>query len=92
MKKVSIDCCGMQCPGPIMEVYNAVKKLDDGEQLEVTASDPGFAKDVASWCRRTGNTLISSRRGKRSSFLTATWIKCWRRLSLPTERWRWGDR
>ncbi len=62
MKKVSIDCCGMQCPGPIMEVYNAVKKLDDGEQLEVTASDPGFAKDVASWCRRTGNTLISSRR------------------------------
>ncbi|MDD5953469.1 MAG: FAD-dependent oxidoreductase [Oscillospiraceae bacterium] len=62
MKKISIDCCGMQCPGPIMEVYKAVKDMENGEQLEVIASDPGFSKDVVSWCRRTGNTLISNRK------------------------------
>ena len=60
VKKVRLDCCGMQCPGPIMEVFQSVKSMNDGEILEVTASDPGFAKDVASWCRRTGNTLLSN--------------------------------
>ena len=60
VKKVRLDCCGMQCPGPIMEVFKSVKSMNDGEILEVTASDPGFAKDVVSWCRRTGNTLISN--------------------------------
>ena len=59
-KKITLDCCGMQCPGPIMEVFNAINGMDDGEMLEVTASDPGFAKDVGSWCRRTGNTLVSN--------------------------------
>lgn len=62
MKRISIDCSGLQCPGPIMEVFNNIKQMQDGEQLEVTASDPGFVKDAASWCRRTGNTLISTHR------------------------------
>lgn len=61
-KQVSLDCCGMQCPGPITEVYKTVQNLEDGDQLEVTASDPGFFKDVVSWCRRTGNTLVSNRK------------------------------
>lgn len=58
-RRVSLDCCGMQCPGPIMEVFNSMKELEDGDVLEVTASDPGFTKDIAAWCRKTGNMLIS---------------------------------
>ena len=58
--KIRLDCCGMQCPGPIMEVFRSVKEMKDGELLEVSASDPGFAKDIASWCKRTGNTLVSN--------------------------------
>lgn len=57
-KKVRLDCCGMQCPGPIMEVFKSVKTMRDGDLLEVTASDPGFARDIVSWCERTGNTLV----------------------------------
>ena len=56
--KIRLDCCGMQCPGPIMEVFKSVKSMADGEELEVTASDPGFARDIVSWCERTGNTLL----------------------------------
>lgn len=37
-----------------------MENMKAGELLEVTASDPGFAKDIASWCRKTGNTLVSS--------------------------------
>lgn len=58
--RVRLDCCGMQCPGPIMEVFKSLKQMQEGELLEVCASDPGFARDIVSWCRRTGNTLISN--------------------------------
>jgi Uncharacterized conserved protein len=34
--------------------------MQDGEMLEVTASDPGFQADIVSWCRRTGNTVVSN--------------------------------
>ncbi len=60
VKKIKIDCCGMQCPGPIMEVFKNIKSMKNGELLEVTASDPGFSKDIVSWCKRTGNTLVSN--------------------------------
>ncbi|WP_326911006.1 FAD-dependent oxidoreductase [Sedimentibacter sp. MB31-C6] len=53
-----VDCSGLQCPGPIMKVYETIKKINDGDIIQVSATDPGFAKDVESWCRRTGNTLI----------------------------------
>ena len=60
MEKLTLNCCGMQCPGPIMEVYKSINAMKEGDALEVSASDPGFSKDVASWCRRTGNTLLSN--------------------------------
>lgn len=57
-----LDCCGLQCPGPIMKVHEALSAMTDGETLRVCATDMGFASDIASWCRRTGNTLIRSER------------------------------
>ncbi|MBR5071339.1 MAG: DsrE/DsrF/DrsH-like family protein, partial [Oscillospiraceae bacterium] len=30
------------------------------QMLEVSASDPGFARDIEAWCRSTGNTLVSN--------------------------------
>lgn len=59
---LQIDCCGMQCPGPIMRVHQAMEKLHDGARLRVEASDPGFAKDITAWCAHTGNTLVSNTR------------------------------
>ncbi len=60
IRKVTLNCDGLQCPGPIMEVFRSVKDMKDGELLEVSASDPGFARDIESWCKRTGNTLVSN--------------------------------
>ena len=53
-----IDCSGMQCPGPIMKVFETMKGMKAGEVMEVSASDPGFARDIGAWCRRTGNVLL----------------------------------
>lgn len=55
-----LDCSGMQCPGPIMKVFETMQGMKDGEMMEVSASDPGFARDIGAWCRRTGNELISN--------------------------------
>ena len=58
----SLDCSGLQCPGPIMKVNENLKNMKAGEVLRVKSTDMGFAKDVESWCSRTGNTFISSER------------------------------
>ena len=57
-----LDCSGLQCPGPIMKVFETMKSMKDGDVIEVSANDPGFAKDIVSWCRRTGNTLVANTR------------------------------
>lgn len=56
----TLNACGLQCPGPIKRVFEEIKKMEDGNILEVKASDPGFAKDIKSWCDSTGNTLLKS--------------------------------
>ncbi|RII35342.1 CoA-disulfide reductase [Clostridium chromiireducens] len=57
---ITLNACGLQCPGPIKRVFEEIKKMEDGNILEVKASDPGFTKDIKSWCDSTGNTLLKS--------------------------------
>jgi len=57
-----LDCCGLQCPGPIMKVHEALAEMKQSEILRVTATDMGFANDISAWCRRTGNTLLKTER------------------------------
>lgn len=59
VKAIRLDCSGLQCPGPIMKVFETIGDMKDGEMLEVSASDPGFVRDIDAWCRRTQNTLVS---------------------------------
>lgn len=56
---VSIDACGLQCPGPIKRVFDEMNKLENGDILEIMASDPGFKKDISAWCSSTKNELLS---------------------------------
>jgi CoA-disulfide reductase len=62
---VEVNACGLQCPGPIMKLSEAVKKAEDGDVIEIKTTDPAFASDVEAWCRRTGNTFggMSSEKG-----------------------------
>lgn len=55
---VNIDACGLQCPGPIVKLKEAVEKLNNGDIITIKASDPGFSRDVQSWCELTGNQLL----------------------------------
>ncbi|MCI6603856.1 MAG: FAD-dependent oxidoreductase [Clostridiales bacterium] len=53
-----LNVCGLSCPGPIVEVAKKLKDLQPGQRIRVTATDPGFARDISSWCQNTGNILL----------------------------------
>ena len=52
-----LDCQGMNCPMPIVEITRAVKSMESGQSIEVLATDLAFRLDVEAWARRTGHTL-----------------------------------
>ena len=56
-----IDACGLQCPGPILEVKKAIDRMEEGQCLEISATDAGFSRDAEAWCASTGNTLLERR-------------------------------
>ena len=55
-----LDARGMNCPLPILKTRKAINQMNIGEILEVTSTDPGSVKDMASFCEQTGNRLVSS--------------------------------
>jgi len=57
---LKINACGLQCPGPIIQVKKAMDTLTPGEQVEIVATDAGFARDASAWCDTTGNRLVKS--------------------------------
>jgi peroxiredoxin family protein/TusA-related sulfurtransferase len=64
-----LDCCGLQCPGPIMKVNETMQEMKNSEVLQVSATDMGFASDIDSWCRRTGNTLVKVERKNKENIV-----------------------
>lgn len=56
---VEVDACGIACPGPILKLKSSVEELDKDQVLEITATDPGFKKDVKVFCDSQGLNLVS---------------------------------
>jgi len=65
-RRLQLDACGLQCPGPIVQVKKQMQAMKSGDILEVVATDPAFGRDIQSWCNTTGNTLqvVQSNEGK----------------------------
>jgi len=58
-KFLKVDACGMQCPGPILKMKKSIDELQDGDRIEMVATDAGFSRDAQAWCNITGNRLIT---------------------------------
>ena len=59
MADYTLNCRGMQCPGPIMQLFQQMKVAQDGDQVVISVTDAGFKKDIDAWCRKTKNALLS---------------------------------
>ena len=66
---LNVDACGLQCPGPILKLQNAVKEVKPGDVITITATDFGFTSDVHAWASRTGNRVLSV--GTENNIITA---------------------
>lgn len=56
---LKVNAIGLQCPGPIVKAYKNLETLEKGDILEVSASDPGFEKDVQTWAEKGGHHILS---------------------------------
>lgn len=57
---LSLDCRGMKCPLPIIEVARRISEVSIGALLELLADDPAAGSDLAAWCRMRGQTLVAA--------------------------------
>ena len=69
---ITIDACGLQCPGPVLKLYDAISKAKDGDVINIMSTDPGFFSDASAWCARTKNTYL---KGEKQQDCFSVWIK-----------------
>lgn len=57
MADLQLNCEGMNCPMPIVELTKASRTVGAGKTIEVTATDLAFKLDLEAWARRMGHTI-----------------------------------
>lgn len=55
-----LDCRGMLCPRPIIELAKALPQLAIGEVVEVVADDAAAAVDIPAWCRMRNQEYLGA--------------------------------
>ncbi|MED4953351.1 DsrE/DsrF/DrsH-like family protein [Paenibacillus macerans] len=53
-----LDACGLCCHGPLIQVKQTMDRLQEGQVLRVTASDPGFYEDVQAWANMSKHRML----------------------------------
>ena len=66
---MTIDACGLSCPGPIMKLSKIAKDVSGGERITITATDTGFSDDLVVWSTKKGFRIVNL--DNRSSKITA---------------------
>ncbi|HWJ81289.1 MAG TPA: sulfurtransferase TusA family protein [Nocardioides sp.] len=51
---LELDCRGLPCPRPIIELAKALPTVEVGDLVAVVANDPATRHDVPAWCRMRG--------------------------------------
>jgi TusA-related sulfurtransferase len=55
-----LDARRLLCPLPVIRTQDKVKQLQCGDQLEISATDPGVMHDIPTWCRINGHQILAS--------------------------------
>jgi NADPH-dependent 2,4-dienoyl-CoA reductase/sulfur reductase-like enzyme/peroxiredoxin family protein/TusA-related sulfurtransferase/rhodanese-related sulfurtransferase len=61
---IKIDAKGLSCPGPLMKLKDVLDKSPEDATIEIEATDPGFYRDISSYCESKGLKLISLEKDK----------------------------
>ena len=55
-----LDASGLRCPMPLLKTKLELNSMAPGQVLEVTATDPGSARDIPAYLALTQHELVSS--------------------------------
>jgi tRNA 2-thiouridine synthesizing protein A len=53
-----LDAKGLACPMPIVKTKKAIEELENGQILEVHATDKGAKNDLTAWAKSSGHELV----------------------------------
>jgi len=57
---VVVDCRRLLCPLPVIRVQDRVADLAPGTQVEAICTDPGALRDIPTWCRINGHSVLGT--------------------------------
>ena len=57
---VQLDAKGLACPMPIVKTKKAMNDVEEGQVLEVQATDKGSVADLAAWSKTVGHQYIGT--------------------------------
>ena len=46
-----LDCRGQLCPQPVIDLARAIRHIEPGATIAVTATDVAVRYDIPAWCR-----------------------------------------
>ena len=70
MSAHELDARRILCPLPVIRTQDAISKLQPGDVLQVTATDPGVKFDIPTWCRINGHRVLAVDEGEEEITLT----------------------
>ncbi|MCK5901655.1 MAG: sulfurtransferase TusA family protein [Cocleimonas sp.] len=56
-----LDARRLLCPMPVIRVQQLIETLTVGDQITVTATDPGVLHDIPAWAKVHGHKTLSTR-------------------------------
>ncbi|WP_085993141.1 sulfurtransferase TusA family protein [Oceanobacillus senegalensis] len=57
---MQLDAKGLACPMPIVKTKKAITNLDEGQVLEVQATDKGSKADLTAWASSVGHQYLGT--------------------------------
>ena len=55
---IEVDAVGLHCPLPLLRLKKALKNMQSGEVVRVTATDPAAHLDFGVYAEQTDNEII----------------------------------
>lgn len=55
-----LNAQGLSCPMPIVKTKKAMSELQEGQVMEVQATDPGSKADIQAWAKSTGHQYLGT--------------------------------
>ncbi|GAA0244431.1 sulfurtransferase TusA family protein [Cryptosporangium japonicum] len=57
---LTLDCLGMRCPLPVIQLARRISEVPVGGVVRVLADDPAARNDIPAWCRMKSHGYLGT--------------------------------